>query len=90
MPYLTFNVPESPAESSSKLSSGNSRAETRSNTVEMSGTTFSAMGVAADGSRMTEYPLVKLDTEIITDATAARLATSLLGHVLFLKNQVPL
>jgi hypothetical protein len=56
----------------------------------MSGTTFSAMGVAADGSLMTEYPLVKLDTEMITDATAARLATSLLGHVLFLKNQVPL
>jgi hypothetical protein len=37
-----------------------------------------------------KYPLVKLDTEMITDATAARLATSLLGHVLFLKNQVPL
>ncbi len=36
------------------------------------------------------YPLVKLDTERITDAIAGRLATSLLAHVLFLKNQVPL
>lgn len=35
-------------------------------------------------------PLVKLDVDLVTDAMAARLATSLLGHVLFLKNQVPL
>ncbi|KAF8959404.1 hypothetical protein BDZ97DRAFT_1667258, partial [Flammula alnicola] len=34
-------------------------------------------------------PVARLDTDMITDATAARLATSLLGHVLFLKNQVP-
>jgi hypothetical protein len=35
-------------------------------------------------------PRVDLDGEAITDAMAARLATCLLGHVLFLKNQVPL
>jgi len=39
---------------------------------------------------ISKYPVVKLETDIITDATAARLATSLLGHILFLKNQVPL
>ncbi|PPQ84611.1 hypothetical protein CVT25_015708 [Psilocybe cyanescens] len=37
----------------------------------------------------TSYPLVKLEVDKVTDATAGRLATSLLGHVLFLKNQVP-
>jgi len=36
------------------------------------------------------YPVVRLDVESITDAIAGRLATTLLGHVLFLKNQVPL
>ena len=36
------------------------------------------------------YPVVRLDVERITDAIAGRLATTLLGHVLFLKNQVPL
>jgi len=35
-------------------------------------------------------PEVHLDVDFITDVIAARLATSLLGHVLFLKNQVPL
>ncbi|KAJ3561257.1 hypothetical protein NP233_g10304 [Leucocoprinus birnbaumii] len=35
-------------------------------------------------------PVVVLDVDILTDTIAARLATSLLGHVLFLKNQIPL
>jgi hypothetical protein len=35
-------------------------------------------------------PVVALDVDVVTDAIAARLATSLLGHVLFLKNQIPL
>ncbi|KAF5363953.1 hypothetical protein D9756_001045 [Leucocoprinus leucothites] len=35
-------------------------------------------------------PVVALDVDILTDTVAARLATSLLGHVLFLKNQIPL
>ncbi|KAH9483179.1 hypothetical protein JR316_0005294 [Psilocybe cubensis] len=39
--------------------------------------------------KSSSYPLVKLEVEKINDATAGRLATSLLGHVLFLKNQVP-
>lgn len=36
------------------------------------------------------YPVVTLDVDVISEATASRLAASLLGHVLFLKNQIPL
>jgi hypothetical protein len=36
------------------------------------------------------YPVVRLDVDVISEATASRLAASLLGHVLFLKNQIPL
>lgn len=35
-------------------------------------------------------PVVNLKVESVTDAVASRLAISLLGHVLFLKNQIPL
>ncbi|KAH8115643.1 hypothetical protein DFH11DRAFT_1296988 [Phellopilus nigrolimitatus] len=35
------------------------------------------------------FPTATLDTESISDVMAARLATCLLGHVLYLKNQVP-
>ena len=35
-------------------------------------------------------PTVMLDTDVVSDNMAARLCTSFLGHVLFLKNQVPL
>ncbi|TFK63420.1 hypothetical protein BDN72DRAFT_847624, partial [Pluteus cervinus] len=35
-------------------------------------------------------PTVKLDVESISDVVAARLATALRGHVLFLKSQIPL
>lgn len=44
----------------------------------------------AEDSPMNAYPVVRLDVDTISDAVASRLATSLLGHVLFLKNQVPL
>lgn len=37
-----------------------------------------------------QLPVVVLDVDCITDTLAARLAISLLGHVLFLKNQIPL
>jgi len=39
---------------------------------------------------MTSIPVVALDIDILTDTIAAQLATSLLSHVLFLKNQIPL
>lgn len=40
--------------------------------------------------RALKIPFVKLDTPIIQEDMAASLAVALLGHVLFLKNQVPL
>ncbi|CAA7269163.1 unnamed protein product [Cyclocybe aegerita] len=43
----------------------------------------------SEAVEISAYPVVKLDTDTITDETAGRLASSLLGHVLFLKNQVP-
>lgn len=43
----------------------------------------------ADGSPLNDFPLVRLDVDVITDSIAGRLATSLLGHVLYLKNQIP-
>lgn len=43
-----------------------------------------------DGISLNHFPLVRLDVDVITDSMAGRLATSLLGHVLFLKNQIPL
>jgi len=43
-----------------------------------------------EGAPTCKYPTVRLDLDFITDEVAARLATSLLGHVLFLKSQVPL
>lgn len=38
----------------------------------------------------TRIPTVYVNNDVVTSAMAARLATSMLGHVLFLKNQVPL
>jgi len=38
----------------------------------------------------TKIPVVCLDVDTIKDEVAAKLATSLLGHVLFLKSQIPL
>jgi hypothetical protein len=94
MPYLTLNDPQATSKAAGpKVPLGGSmevRVATRSTTPEASGAMAGGPSDDAAVSAMTGYPLVKLDTKIITDATAARLATSLLGHVLFLKNQVPL
>jgi hypothetical protein len=45
---------------------------------------------AASDGLLNNFPLVRLDVDAITDSIAGGLATSLLGHVLFLKNQIPL
>lgn len=37
-----------------------------------------------------KLPYITLDTDVVSDTMAARLAMSLLGHTLFLKSQVPL
>ncbi|KAG1815888.1 hypothetical protein EV424DRAFT_1411322 [Suillus variegatus] len=38
----------------------------------------------------TKIPSITLDADLVTDSMAARLCISLVGHVLFLKSQVPL
>ena len=43
-----------------------------------------------DGILPSGVPVVNLKVESVTDVVASRLAISLLGHVLFLKNQIPL
>jgi len=35
-------------------------------------------------------PVVRLQADAVSDVLAARLAIGLLGHILFLKNQIPL
>ncbi|KAK1233301.1 hypothetical protein PQX77_003546, partial [Marasmius sp. AFHP31] len=45
---------------------------------------------AEEDSPKPRIPTVRLDVPIVTDSIAARLATTLLNHVLFLKSQVPL
>ncbi|KAI6106071.1 hypothetical protein EDD16DRAFT_1746693 [Pisolithus croceorrhizus] len=49
------------------------------------------MSAAADTTKTnpSDVPTVRLDTERVTHELAARLATSFLAHVLFLKNQIP-
>ncbi|GLB33210.1 hypothetical protein LshimejAT787_0100950 [Lyophyllum shimeji] len=46
--------------------------------------------IGESGLSTNNIPIVSLDVEKITDALAARLATSLIGHILYLKGQVPL
>ncbi|KAI5998414.1 hypothetical protein F5J12DRAFT_850189 [Pisolithus orientalis] len=54
---------------------------TNTATTGMTGTTKTA--------RADCFPTVTLDTERVTHDLAARLATTFLAHVLFLKNQIP-
>ncbi|TFK63423.1 hypothetical protein BDN72DRAFT_847629 [Pluteus cervinus] len=44
----------------------------------------------SESARSKTIPTVRLDVENVSDVVAARLATALLGHVLFLKSQIPL
>ncbi len=41
-------------------------------------------------SPMLDVPTVRLDSDLVSSEMTARLAMSLLGHVLFLKSQIPL
>lgn len=59
-----------------------------SGTCKGSTQNYAPIQVASQTS--SRLPVVVLDVDVLTDTIAARLATSLLGHVLFLKNQIPL
>lgn len=96
MPYIKFeSLPPAPELSSIISERKISEIKAQNTVVPMKSesllkTTVSKTEDTFDKALVTRYPVVKLDVEKIEDATAARLATSLLGHVLFLKGQVPL
>lgn len=94
MPYLT---PEalSPASKAVRTTNVESKGRAGICLFEDSVLEPGSANVGGNGGGISEevssaYPVVRLDVEKITDAVAGRLATTLLGHVLFLKNQVPL
>jgi hypothetical protein len=100
MPYLTFEAP--PPSTPQKLGSAYNAKDQQA--LNFEGTPMieeklskeqnplppeSVKHLIEEGPK-NAYPVVRLDVDTISEATAGRLATSLLGHVLFLKNQVPL
>lgn len=100
MPYLTFDAPPPPTPKT--LGSAYNAKDQQASNVKGTPTIEEklikehstlppepAKPVIEEGLK-NAYPVVRLDVDTISEATAGRLATSLLGHVLFLKNQVPL
>lgn len=93
MPLISFNTPP-PSSHLLRDDEASNRDPLTGNSLKIASVgeadaTGSAVSVA-DGSSLNRFPLVRLDVDVITDSIAGRLATSLLGHVLFLKNQIPL
>jgi hypothetical protein len=91
MPLIGFNTPPP---SSHSLRDEEASNLDRSDSLKGKSLKVVSTGEAddTDGSsfKLNQFPLVRLDVDVITDSIAGRLATSLLGHVLFLKNQIPL
>lgn len=98
MPYLAFS--DAPPPSQAIGAPGKNvkaaqtvpeKAPTRTESVPPITTTAVDVNIASNEHRpVNAYPVVQLDVDALSDAVAARLAASLLAHVLFLKNQVPL
>lgn len=90
MPLIGFNTPPPSSRSLRDEASNLDRS------VSLKGKSLKVASAGeadpTDGSsfKLNQFPLVRLDVDVITDSIAGRLATSLLGHVLFLKNQIPL
>ena len=87
MPLMGFNTP-SPSSHLTR-DDGTSKSNPLKGKLFKAGKDDAAASVASDGL-LNNFPLVRLDVDVITDSIAGGLATSLLGHVLFLKNQIPL
>ena len=98
MPYLTFSDAPPPSQTigapDKNVKAAQTvpeKAPTESVPPEAITTTAVDTSTATNGDRPPNaYPVVQLDVDALSDAVAARLAASLLAHVLFLKNQVPL
>jgi len=89
MPYVAFEESPTGSEDQHVVPAMEPGVQTTS-TIENNQAGDSVKFVLEEETEAIPYPVVKLDTDRITDTTAGRLASSLLGHVLFLKNQVPL
>ncbi|KDR74289.1 hypothetical protein GALMADRAFT_250076 [Galerina marginata CBS 339.88] len=83
MPYLAFEILP-PTQKTASSSYGFVKSD-----PNVKGSPSNPNSYTVNENCMIKHPVVKLEVDKITDATAGRLATSLLGHVLFLKNQVP-
>ncbi|KAH7888278.1 hypothetical protein F5I97DRAFT_1926702 [Phlebopus sp. FC_14] len=75
-----------PTTDEAKISSSTHKeAESTGSTTTLSNASRSPCVMTA----RSKIPTVVLDADVVTDNMAARLCVSLLGHVMFLKNQVP-
>lgn len=93
MSLISFNTPPPPSHLLRDDEASNHDPLTgKSLKIVLVGEADASTASVADGSSLpvNHFPLVRLDVDVITDSIAGRLATSLLGHVLFLKNQIPL
>ena len=89
MPVLTFEHPPPNGKALIDLSSPSKLSPKTTRLHDVNSTTALVQEVERCLSN-NAYPVVRLDVDVISEATASRLAASLLGHVLFLKNQIPL
>lgn len=72
----------------SLISSKEDSKSNRSTTIPSQTNVNLSYGSSLDST--SNIPSIMLGTDVITDVMAARLSMNLLGHVLFLKSQVPL
>lgn len=91
MPLIGFNTPPPPSHLlRDNEASNRDSLKGKSLKIVSVGEADATATSVTEGSSLNRFPLVRLDVDVITDSLAGRLATSLLGHVLFLKNQIPL
>jgi hypothetical protein len=83
-------LPSPPRASSSGASSNGTRFSATTPTSPKQDAVTQRSDMPSVRNRALKVPFVKLDTPTIQEDMAASLAVALLGHVLFLKSQVPL
>ncbi|KAF9040691.1 hypothetical protein BJ165DRAFT_1350726 [Panaeolus papilionaceus] len=88
MPVLVFHDPP-PGSNVEKPNVATHNTEIGVKNTPSSPTINVAKSILAESTEESKFPIARMDTESISNITAARLTSTLLGHVLFLKNQVP-
>ncbi|KAF8999442.1 hypothetical protein BDQ17DRAFT_1328324 [Cyathus striatus] len=87
MSILAPSLQAPPTPTQKNISSKSSAAAT---SISSTTTTLTANMVAVPSIPHQKFPLVALSTPTISDLIASKLASSFLGHILFLKSQIPL